>query len=302
MRLGAFFLSLSVAATLSAGAARAQNATVANGEAARSHEVATDTTAPVKQPSYFNWSDNSITLLPYGWGYKVDPSNQSTFTFEHVHDSAIGDLFLFIDATKYHGSSAGVDDNTWYGEISPRLSLGKTLNKDLSFSLFGKSLFEVKDVLIAAQYERGEDSDAAEAALVGIGFDLDVREAGLLGPLGKFKYIQLNLYARDDLATNAQHGFRDAQITMVAARPFTIGSARFLVDGYFDWILGIGSEQWSYHINPQITLDVGNIWGNPDKFYAGVELDFWWNKYQIADSSAFHTNQQALSLIFKYHL
>jgi nucleoside-specific outer membrane channel protein Tsx len=256
---------------------------------------------PARQP-YFNWSDNSITLLPYGSGFAVDPSDQSTITFEHVHDSRIGDLFAFVDFNAFHGSAEGADDSTWYGEIGPRLSLGKTLGRDLSFTLFGKSLFEVKDVLIAAQYERGEDADVAEAALLGVGFDLNVRDAGLLGPLGKFKYIQLNLYARSELAKDVPHGVRDVQITMVAARPFAVGSARFLVDGYFDWVLGLGSEEWSYHLNPQVTIDVGNFWGEPDKFYAGVELDWWWNKYQIPDSAAFDTTQTAVSLMVKYHL
>ncbi len=281
----ATFLSMSLASTLSAGIAQAQEAA--------------DTAEASPKQSYFNWTDNNITLLPYGWGFAVDPDEQSTFTFEHVHDSKIGDLFLFVDATKFHSDAGG---GTWYGEISPRLSLGKTLEKDLSFALFRKSLFEVKDVLIAAQYERGEDADVAEAALVGVGFDLDVREAGLLGPLGKFKYIQLNLYARAELAEGVERGFEDMQITMVAARPFTVGSARFLVDGYFDWVLGLGSEDWSYHLNPQLTLDVGKYWGSPDKSYAGIEFDFWWNKYQIPNSSAFDTDQAAVSLMFKYHL
>jgi nucleoside-specific outer membrane channel protein Tsx len=48
-------------------------------------------------------------------------------------------------------------------------------------------------------------------------------------------------------------------------------------------------------------MDVGNSWDKPGKFYAGVELDFWWNKYQIPDSSAFDTNQAAISLMLKYH-
>ena len=272
-----------VAAILSAGAARAQ-----------------ETAAPATE-HFFNWSDNSVTLLPYGWGFEVDPSEQSAFTFEHAHDSAIGDLFVFVDAIKFHDSASGADDSTWYGEISPRLSLGKTLKKDFSFSLFRSSLFELKDVLIAAQYERGEVADVAEAALLGVGFDLDVREAGLLGPLGKFKYIQLNLYGRAELAKGVEHGIRDMQITVVAARAFAIGSADFLVDGYFDWVLGLGSEEWSFHLNPQITLDVGKFSSSPGKLYGGVELDFWWNKFQIADSAAFDTNQAAVSLILKYH-
>ena len=66
--------------------------------------------------------------------------------------------------------------------------------------------------------------------------------------------------------------------------------------------LGLGSETWSYHLNPQVSVDLGNAWGKPAKLFAGVELDFWWNKYQIPHSPAFDTNQTAVSLMVKYHL
>ena len=244
--------------------------------------------APADSKPFINWSDNSLTLLPYGWGFEVDPDEQSTFTYEHVHDSRIGDLFMFVDFIKFHGAPNGADDSTWYGEISPRLSLGKMLGKDLSFTPF-------KDVLIAATYERGEDADVAEAALVGVGFDLDVGKSGL-------RYLQLNVYGRSELTEGTRNGFHDVQVTMVAARPFSVGKARFLADGYFDWVLGLGSEEWSYHLNPQVSVDLGNLWNTPDKLFAGVELDFWWNKYQIPSSAAFDTNQSAVSLMFKYHL
>ena len=244
------------------------------------------------------WMDNSITVLPYGWNYAVDPREQSTFTFEHAHESAVGDLFFFVDVTRFHSKG---DDWTWYGEVSPRFSVGKLLNKDLSYTFFRRSLFEFKDVVIAGQYERGEDRDQAEAGLLGIGFDLDIREAGILGRLGKFKYVQLNLYARAELTKTQRSGFRDMQITTVAAYPFEISSSRFLIDGYFDWVLGIGSEQSSFHFNPQIKLDLGHYWSKPEKLYIGVEPDFWWNKYQIKDTRSFNTDQQAISLLLKYH-
>jgi nucleoside-specific outer membrane channel protein Tsx len=174
--------------------------------------------------------------------------------------------------------------------------------KDLSHTFFKRSLFEIKDVLIAAQYERGEDPDSAEAALIGVGLDLDVREAGLLGRLGKFNYVQLNFYARNDLTPFAHNGFHDMQVTMVASRPFKIGEQQFLVDGYFDWVLGIGSdEDWSYHLNPQLTWDVLANHGSPGKLYLGLEVDLWWNKYQIVNTPDFDTNQAAVSLLLKYH-
>jgi nucleoside-specific outer membrane channel protein Tsx len=259
-----------------------------------------EVTITPKEKGFINWMDNSISLLPYGWGFVVGPSEQSTFTFEHVHNSAIGDLFFFFDLTQFHNTTEG-DDWTWYGEVSPRLSLGKILGKDLSWTPLRPSLFAVKDVLIAAQYERGRDPDEAQAVLVGLGFDLDVRDLGFKGPLGKFNFIQLNLYARSELTDTAQNGFRDMQVTMAASYPFNIGRALFLFDGYFDWVLGINSENQSFHINPQFKLDVGNFWGKPKVLYVGVEADFWWNKYQIPNSSAFDTNQSAVSLIARWH-
>ena len=250
-------------------------------------------------PGFFFWTDTSLSILPYGVGFEVDPSEQSTVTLEHAHESKIGDLFLFIDGNRFHGTAD--DDTTWYGEVGPRLSFGKVLDKDLSYTLFKRSLFEIKDVLLAMQYERGEDPDVAEAVLVGVGLDLDVREAGLLGALGKFNYVQLNFYGRADLTEGSESGISDMQITMVAAYPFAIGKSQFLVDGYFDWVLGLGNKPWSYHFNPQVTMDLGARWNDPGKLYAGFELDWWWNKFQIANSADFDTNQAAASLLVKYH-
>jgi len=261
------------------------------------------TSPAAAEPSgFFLWTDTSVSVLPYGYGFEVDPREQSTLTIEHAHASKIGDFFGFVDFTKFHGAPSGSDTETWYGELGPRLSFGKLSGNDISFHLFSKSAFEVKDVLLAMQYERGEDPDVAEAALIGIGFDLDLRENGFLGGLGKFNYVQLNLYGRAELTEGTRSGFRDMQVTMVASYPFKVGQSDWLLDGYFDWVVGFGSEQWSYHLNPQLTMDLGAaVWDVPRKLYAGVEIDLWWNKYQIPDSSAFNTNQAAVSLLLKYH-
>ncbi|HEY5804247.1 MAG TPA: outer membrane protein OmpK [Lysobacter sp.] len=262
-----------------------------------------DAAAPADETpsSFFLWTDTSLTLLAYGKGFAVDPDEQTTFTLEHAHESKIGDFFMFIDWTDFHGEPD--TPNTWYGEFGPRLSFGKMLDKDLSRTLFKHSVFEIKDVLLAMQYERGEDADLAEAALVGLGLNLDVRKEGLLGGLGKFNYVQLNFYGRAELTEGTRHGFHDMQVTLAASYPFQIGKAKFLADGYFDWVTGLGSEDWSYHLNPQISWDAGAaMWNSPGKLFIGVEVDLWWNKYQIVNSPFFDTNQNAVSVMFKYHL
>ena len=279
-------LSLLTAAAMS----HAQEATASTEEGA----------AADSDPGFFFWTDSSMSLLPYGSGYVVDPDEQSTLTFEHAHESRIGDLFLFVDFTKFHGQVA--DESTWYGEIGPRFSFGKLLEKDFSKVLFRRSLFEIKDILLATQYERGEDPDVAEAVLVGIGFDLDAREAGILGRLDEFNFVQLNFYGRAELTEGTDSGISDMQITLAASYPFSIGRSQFLLDGYFDWVVGFGDEDWNFHINPQLTMDLGALWDKPRKFYVGLEFDLWWNKYQIPNSSGFDTNQTAVSLMAKYHL
>ena len=120
-------------------------------------------------------------------------------------------------------------------------------------------------------------------------------------PPAAARQFQLNLYGRAELTKGVEHGIRDMQFIMVAAPPFAIGFARFLVDGCIDWLLGFGSEDWSDHLNPQIALDVGNFRGSPEKFHAGVEVHFWWNTYQIPGPAAFDTDQAAASLILKCH-
>ena len=137
--------------------------------------------------------------------------------------------------------------------------------------------------------------------LLGVGFDLDVREIGILGALNKFNYVQLNFYGRADLTPTGKDGFSDMQITVAASYPFSIGNRQFLLDGYSDWVLGLGDNAWSYHVNPQLKMDLGAAWKKPQKLFAGVEFDLWWNKYQIKSSPSFDTNQAAISLLVKYH-
>lgn len=250
--------------------------------------------APVsaqEDAGFLHWSDTSLSLLPWGDGYAVDPEEQSAITLEHAHSSSIGDLFLFVDVIRYYDPDG--DDTRWYGEIGPRLSLGKTLDQSFAYAPLG-----VTDVLVAAQYERGEDPDVAEAALLGLGVDLDVGDNALLDD---FNYVKLNLYGRAEMSQGAERGFSDAQLTLVASYPFTLAGIPMLIDGYFDWVLGIGDEGWNYHLNPQITTDLGARWDSPGKLFVGAELDFWWNKYQIPDSPALDTHQNAISLLVKYH-
>lgn len=124
------------------------------------------------------WHNESLTYL-YGKNFKINPPIQQTFTLEHASGWTWGDLFIFFDQINYNGKEdASNGKNTYYGEITPRLSFGKLTGADLSFG-------PVKDVLLAGTYEFGEGD--TEAYLLGPGFDLAIPG---------FDYFQLNFYYR----------------------------------------------------------------------------------------------------------
>jgi len=242
------------------------------------------------QASLINYSDTSITLL-HGTGFEIDPHLQTTVTIEHFSDWAFGDLFTFIDYYKFHGT-----DTDWYGEFSPRLSLGKISGYDLSFALFHSDYLIVEDLLIAGTYERGEKPDLSEAFLLGLGFDLKFSMLELIGYEG-FRYANVNIYARKDPGS----GFEDIQLTFAAAYPFTIGRAKFLADGFIDYVAGLGPKAENLHFVPQVKLDIGNFWNRPDQLYLGFDYDYWSNKYGVADSPALDSDQHAVSAILQFH-
>lgn len=229
------------------------------------------------------WHDESLTYLN-GIDFKVDPARQQTVTFEHASGWSFGDLFLFVDTIKFNGeaTNGAGDGHTFYGEISPRLSLSKITGTDLSYGI-------LKDVLISATYEFGEDD--VDAYLLGPAVDLN---------LPGFDYFQINTYLRQT------DGKRDGdgvwQITPVWSYTVPVGNSDLVIDGFMDWVVDNDkSYHANLHFNPQIKYDLAKGMGWGKKFYVGVEYDYWSDKYGIRDSQVFTTNQSAISLLLKAH-
>ncbi|WP_027896245.1 outer membrane protein OmpK [Zestomonas thermotolerans] len=238
------------------------------------------------------WQDNSLTFL-WGKDFQVNPPVQQTWTFEHASGWSWGDLFIFIDQINYQGTPDGqAGKDTYYGEISPRLSFGKISGADLSFG-------PIKDVLLAATYERGENSN--QVYLLGPGFDLNIPG---------FDYFQLNFYYRKPDGISGQPKGQ-WQVTPAWSYTLPVGNSDLVIDGYIDYVWNNkdGSSNRptdmhaNLHVNPQIKYDLGKAlsWTAVKKFYVGVEYDYWSDKYAIEDSQAFRTDQSALSFLAKVH-
>ncbi|MGZ0657509.1 outer membrane protein OmpK [Coraliomargarita sp. W4R53] len=231
-------------------------------------------------PEWVQWQDFSLTYLN-GGTYRVDAEDQQTVTFEYVNAMSFGDSFLFVDYIDYLDTDG--EESAFYGEFSPRLSLGKITDRDWS-------LGPIKDVLIATTYEFGEGD--VESFLYGMGLDLNIPG---------FDYFHLNLYYRSPKShNNLSEGW---QLTPCFSYTLPVGQSEIIIDGYIDYVFA--SENSGYeenlHINPQIKYNLGKLlWDETQRLYVGIEYDYWSNKYGLKDLP-FRTDQSAYSFLLKYH-
>ena len=217
------------------------------------------------------WQDFSVSYLN-GSNYRVDGPDKQVLTFEHAAGTSWGDSFLFLDHLRGDNGS-----RSNYAEWSPRLSLSKLSSQQLQFGL-------IKDVLLSSTVEM---SSLRTDFLYGVATDLAVPG---------FNYLKLNFYRRnnDGLAGNWQ-------LTTTWAVPFTLGQQQFLYDGFLDWYSTTADQRASMNMTSQLKWALHPLFNLKSKLYVGVEYVYWRNKYGIADSPAFRTNESNVNLLIKAH-
>lgn len=214
------------------------------------------------QSSNNNWgySETNISYLT-GDGYQefsqqnfgIAEDSKQIMTFEHASSFIIGDQFFFFDVNL-------LDEDTYlYGEWHPRLSFNKTFGKDFSF-------WFVKDIYIAHEQDYGEDF---KRYFYGMSIDIDVPHAS---------YFTFSVLVGGDPDVDGD----STEYTTAWSFPFGLGSWKFKFLGYVDFLTAENafmSDQ--VQAQPQFLLDVGDIFGNPDAIFAGVEYQYWDNKYGV---------------------
>lgn len=204
------------------------------------------------------------TNLQYLWGgnfksleTKTSKDNsRSTVTLEHADAWKYGDNFFFFDVTNPEINRNGPKTSI-YGELSPRLSLGKITGMDLSAPF-------VKDVLLAGTLELG---DGFHNYLYGLGFSLN---------LPGFNFADLNVYVRNSASKGATY-----QVTPVWQYPFSVGKASLIFEGFVDVAGEEGDTAFNIDAQPRLLLDLGKCWGSAGNLFVGTEFMYWHNKFGI---------------------
>ena len=186
---------------------------------------------------------------------------------------SLGRTYFFLLMSK--GDGADNNSGDLYSEGQATLSLSKLTSRSLS-------LGPLKDIGVTAGFNYGARNSSfrpnARVGLLGPTFDFNVPG---------FTYFNVDVLAYRD--AGSYEGFGGGrlcgrpsttyQITPVWLMPFNIGGARFVFDGYTDVIGAHGTCSQQVLVEAQAKLDVGNFWGVPDKFYVGLELQYWRNKF-----------------------
>jgi len=219
--------------------------------------------------SIFSWSQTELQYL-YGDGYR-QPFNsqdvsQSIITLTHVHGWSLGHNFMFMDTLI---SEAGQPAQVGvYGEAYSYISLGQSLGKDVSFGV-------IKDLSAAVGVNAGENfnnpNSGTRVALYGVSVD--------------FKLPAFTLFSIDFLRHNVFEPKANGsswQITPVWNLPFELAGCQWSLGGFIDFI-GSKGPNYAHSIlaQPQLRLDVGELWGDSKHLYAGIEYQYWLNKYGI---------------------
>ncbi len=201
------------------------------------------------------WSSTNIQYL-VGSDYELGDKTRSIITLEHVNGWKYGDNFFFVDIENPMRKGDATQTG-FYGEISPRFSLGALTGRKLSFGI-------VKDVLITTTLEAG---GGFHNYLYGIAVDLNI-----------LPVFQINYYIRNEITAPTDLG---SQLTLVWLAPFGAGPVSMVFEGFLDYAWGNKPSEDNLITGPRFLVDVGKAWDAPGTLQAGIEYQIWRNKFGI---------------------
>lgn len=233
---------------------------------------------------FVQWSNTEIQYL-HGGNYqepgKPNDVGQSIITINHSHGWAYGRNFFFMDVLFTDAGQA--PQTNLYGEFYSTFSLAKILGRDLSFGI-------VKDFGATLGVNLGENMDSPQSGfrawLYGVTVDFD---------LPGFDYFNVD-FLRQRVTETADIG-TSWQITPVWKLPFEIAGTKWSFEGFADFIAENHYAARQTLAQPQLRLDVGDLFGNSGHLYLGIEYQYWHNKYGI---KGLHDNVPQALLLWRF--
>jgi len=226
--------------------------------------------AHLAEQSYSNWD---LQLL-YGWHFrepgKQDSIGKTTITLENSTAWTWGSSYFFVDFARSNAKGDNATDV--YAEFYPSASLSKLLATNLSVG-------PLRDSSATMGVNAGTSSTGAVPLIYLPGLTFDFKIPG-------FKFFSLGTYAYIDQGRihGASNGSNSTtyQVTPSWSLPFRLGPAKLLFDGFVDFVGSHGQCASQVVAQPAIRLDLGSLWSKPGRFYAGIEWQYWHNKFGIS--------------------
>lgn len=217
-----------------------------------------------------DWSSTELQGL-YGRGF-LEPFNPNdvakrTVTLTNAAGFSWGSSYFFVD----HLLSDGQDGHAreFYGEWYLNPSLSKLTGQDFKSGL-------LRDISLTLGLNYGEKNTGANprVLLPGITFNFDAPG---------FTFFDLSVLGyRDRGRFNGAATLCNTdtyQITPAWKLPFRVGRLSMSFEGFVDVIGAHGNCTRQVLSQPQLRLDVGDLFGHPNKAFVGMEYQYWHNKF-----------------------
>ena len=221
-----------------------------------------------------SFSSSNVQAL-YGWNFQEPGISEdvpkNAFTFENTAAWGWGSSYLFVDVLR-SWSEADSNAKDVYGEWYPSVSLRNLAGKEPAEGF-------VRDVSATVGLNSGIRSTgpAPFVVLPGVTFALNAPGFNFLS-VGTYAYIDLGRFQGQPTNCRAT----TYQVTPSWSLPINIGSAKLSFDGFVDFIGKHADCEAMIVSQPQLKLDLSNLWGDPGRIYLGMEFAYWRNKYGIS--------------------
>ena len=225
---------------------------------------------------YSSWNVQFLHGTEFQEPFNSRDVHKDIMTIENSSARSWGSSDFCIDtmySTENDLNTDGFEVYAWegYAEWFPSASISKMTGADLSVGI-------LNDVSLTMGINAGRKSTGSDPLvyLPGLTFDLKLPGFAFFS-LGTYAYIDQGQVNNGD--SNNCHS-PGAQVTPSWLLPFSVGGADFQFGGFIDFITAHGNCASQVVSQPQLTMDVGKMLGaTPGKFYAGVEYQYWNNKF-----------------------